>query len=121
MVLSIHNVFGLFNHVPLIASPLPLPQFVSGVFLPLCYLHIISTSRKYICIETAFFRYTAGYCMFLSCFLNSLNKKNTFECEKQNVFSKLFQVTISLKPMTEKVTKHFCTTFVYFSHFAFKD
>ena len=31
-VLSIHNIFGLFNHFPSKASPLPLLHFVSGIF-----------------------------------------------------------------------------------------
>ena len=71
-----------------------------------------------------FFCNTAGRFMsFFYCFLNSSNKKSTFESIKQNVSEKLFCLFCVRRPSTRSKENERSKTFLYcfcFAYFFFK-
>ena len=75
-ILSLQNVFGLLDHVPFKASPLPLLQSVSGVFSSIKFFANQPVENTSALRQR--FHYTAGSCMFFSCFLNSWYFKSCF-------------------------------------------
>ena len=66
------------------------------------------------CIETAFFRYTAGCRMFfLSLVFISLNRKGTLESIRECLYKGCFPILYKLTSSVREKQHFFCKSFVY--------